>query len=232
MKHTRKKGHPSPSCVLSFRLFSWILPESGSNGLQGLNVRSLPTLGPLHHVELHSLTFLQTLESAGVDCRVMHEYIFAVLTRDKTKTLRVVKPLHSTLFHFDRVSWIELRWMNRSDDWQKSCLVGRVLLTPGSTLTLMIVYHPVQKGTQKFSRLALILSFLFWNLLTNMHLVHFTQTGFGIAPGRGGVQPQTRRRPRAPRRRARERHKAVCSLPIHSAGEAGSEPRSGGRTAS
>jgi hypothetical protein len=49
------------------------------------------------------------------------------------------------LFHFDRVSWIELRWMNRSDHWQKSCLVGRVLLTPGSTLTLIIVYHPVQK---------------------------------------------------------------------------------------
>jgi hypothetical protein len=29
----------------------------------------------------------------------MHEDIFAVLTRDKAKALRIIEPLHSTLFH-------------------------------------------------------------------------------------------------------------------------------------
>jgi hypothetical protein len=67
--------------------------------LERLYVRSLPTLGALYDVELHGLTFLQTLEPAAADCRVMHEYIFAVLARDKAEALRVIKPLHGTLFH-------------------------------------------------------------------------------------------------------------------------------------
>jgi len=33
-------------------------------GLQRLNVRGLPALWSLHHVELHGLAFLQTLEPA------------------------------------------------------------------------------------------------------------------------------------------------------------------------
>ena len=33
-------------------------------GLERLHVRGLPTLGPLHHVELHGLTFLQALKTA------------------------------------------------------------------------------------------------------------------------------------------------------------------------
>ena len=81
----------------------WILPESGQ-GLERLHVGSLPALGPLHHVELHGLTFLQTLETARVDRRVVHEDIFAVLPRNKAEALRVIKPLHSTLFHFVRIS--------------------------------------------------------------------------------------------------------------------------------
>jgi hypothetical protein len=55
----------------------------------------------------------------------MHEDIFAVLTRDEAETLRVIKPLHSSLFHFVRVSCIELRRMNRSDH-------GRILLVGAS----------------------------------------------------------------------------------------------------
>jgi hypothetical protein len=35
----------------------------------------------------------------------MHEDIFAVLTRDKAEALRVIEPLHGTLFHLDRISW-------------------------------------------------------------------------------------------------------------------------------
>src|ERR1700722_3650770 len=81
----------------------------------------------------------------------MHEHVFAVLARDKAEALRVIEPLHSTLFHFDRISWIELRWMNRSDNWQNLAWLGELLLTPGSTLTLPKVYHPVGKMVRKFS---------------------------------------------------------------------------------
>jgi hypothetical protein len=35
----------------------------------------------------------------------MHEDIFAVLTRDEAEALRVIKPLHGTLFHCVRFSW-------------------------------------------------------------------------------------------------------------------------------
>jgi hypothetical protein len=47
---------------LPARPIAKILPESGL-GLERLNVRRLPTLGPLHHIELHGLAFLQALET-------------------------------------------------------------------------------------------------------------------------------------------------------------------------
>jgi hypothetical protein len=54
----------------------------------------------------------------------MHKDIFAILTRDEAEALRVIKPLHCSLFHFARVSWIELRWMNRGDHWQNLAWLG------------------------------------------------------------------------------------------------------------
>ena len=45
----------------------WLLDSAGirpKGGLQRLNVRRLPSLGTLHHVELHGLSFLQALEPA------------------------------------------------------------------------------------------------------------------------------------------------------------------------
>ena len=71
----------------------------------------------------------------------MHENIFAVLARNKAEALRVIEPLHITLFHLVLISWIELRWMNRSDHWQNLAWLGELLLTPGSALTLETVYH-------------------------------------------------------------------------------------------
>src|SRR6266702_467207 len=68
--------------------------------LERLDVRRLPTLGPLDHVELHSLTFLKALETVRIDRRVMYENILAVLTADEAKPLGVVKPLYCSLFHF------------------------------------------------------------------------------------------------------------------------------------
>ena len=107
-----------------------------AGSLERLHVGSLPALRPLHHVELHGLAFLQTLETTRVNRRVVHEDILTVLTRDKAEALRVIKPLHSTLFHFDRVSWIELRWMNRGPLAESLLGWASELLTPGSTLTL------------------------------------------------------------------------------------------------
>jgi hypothetical protein len=70
------------------------------NGLQRLYVFSLQTLRSFHDVELHSLTFLEAAEAIGLDRAEVHEYVFAVLARDKPKTLGIVKPLYSSLFHF------------------------------------------------------------------------------------------------------------------------------------
>ena len=67
--------------------------------LERLNIGCLPAFWPLHDVELHGLTFLQTTEATGRNGRVVHEDIFAVLARDEAEALRVVKPLHCTLFH-------------------------------------------------------------------------------------------------------------------------------------
>jgi hypothetical protein len=105
--------------------------------------------GTLDHVELHGLAFLQTLETTRRDCRVVHEDILTVLARDKAEALRVIEPLHSTLFHFFVFPGIELRWMESERPRQNLAWIGvsgkpktqwaRLLLTPGSTLTLATV---------------------------------------------------------------------------------------------
>jgi hypothetical protein len=99
----------------------------------------------------------------------MHEDIFAVLARNETKTLRVVEPLHGTLFHCVRISWIELRWRNRSH-WQNLALMGELLLTPGSFQTLILLYHPRQKLCAGNVCLHVTCVFLLQNPLTNMGL--------------------------------------------------------------
>jgi hypothetical protein len=50
---------PQPSCA-----FAQLLPKPAFGCLERLDVRSLPTLGALHDVELHGLAFLQALEAA------------------------------------------------------------------------------------------------------------------------------------------------------------------------
>jgi hypothetical protein len=65
-------------------------------------VLSLPALGALGHVELHGLALLQALEASRLDCREMHKNVFATLPADETIPLRVVEPLHCSLFrHVD-----------------------------------------------------------------------------------------------------------------------------------
>ena len=67
--------------------------------LERLDVRRLPTLGPLDHVELHCLTLLEALETVRIDRRVVNEHVLAVLTADKAKPLGIVKPFYCSLFH-------------------------------------------------------------------------------------------------------------------------------------
>jgi hypothetical protein len=74
------------------------------------------------------------------------------------------------LFHFDRISWIELRWMNRSDHWQNLAWLGELLLTPGSTLTLPKVYHPTGNTVQKLLPALEFCELCIRNVLTKMDL--------------------------------------------------------------
>ena len=67
--------------------------------LERLNVFCLPALGSLDDIELNGLTFLQAAEAAGLNCRVVNENVLAVLAADEAITLRVIEPLHCSLFH-------------------------------------------------------------------------------------------------------------------------------------
>jgi hypothetical protein len=68
--------------------------------LQNLYVLCLPAFGATLDIELHGLTFLEAAETVRLNCRMMDEYVLAILTADEAKTLGVVKPLHCSLFHF------------------------------------------------------------------------------------------------------------------------------------
>jgi hypothetical protein len=76
-----------------YRLFAGVV------GLESLHVFGLPTLGPLSHVELHRLAFLQAFEPAGLDGRKMHKNVFASLTANEAVAFCVVEPLNCSLFH-------------------------------------------------------------------------------------------------------------------------------------
>ncbi len=67
--------------------------------LENLNVLGLKALGAFGHGEFDGLTFLKAAESTGRNRREMYEDIFAVLPADKAESLRIVKPLHCSLFH-------------------------------------------------------------------------------------------------------------------------------------
>ncbi len=67
--------------------------------LERLNVLSLPALRSLYDVELNRLPFLKAAESVRLDGGEMDKYVLAILAADKTKTLSVVEPLYSSLFH-------------------------------------------------------------------------------------------------------------------------------------
>jgi len=62
-------------------------------------VDRLQPFRPLLHIKLHSLSLLQALVSLPHDGLEMNKNVLSVFTRDETIALRVVEPLHGSLFH-------------------------------------------------------------------------------------------------------------------------------------
>jgi hypothetical protein len=71
----------------------------------------------------------------------MHEDIFTVLARDEAEALRVIEPLHSTLFHLIVFPGLNCAGGIGATTGRNLAWLGRVLLLPGSVLTLGLVYH-------------------------------------------------------------------------------------------
>jgi hypothetical protein len=66
----------------------------------GTNELGLWTLGGLADLELDSLTFIEALESIGLDCFPMDEDVCAAAVyRDKAETFVGVEPFDSALCH-------------------------------------------------------------------------------------------------------------------------------------
>src|SRR4030095_9588286 len=77
----------------------------GSSELGLANVRGLETLGAACHLELHLVTFRQTLEALRDDGAEVDEDVFAALLRDEAEALRIVEPLDSTVCHDSNLSF-------------------------------------------------------------------------------------------------------------------------------
>src|ERR1700687_6128754 len=74
--------------------------------LQRADVLSLPALRALGDVEFDALALLEALETASLDCREVHENVFASLPADEGVALSVIEPLYCSLFcHLNQVSF-------------------------------------------------------------------------------------------------------------------------------
>jgi len=63
------------------------------------DVLGLQAFRSLDHVKLDRLALLQRTKAFTLDGGMMHEDVFAVGTAEKAEPLRIVKPLHCSLFH-------------------------------------------------------------------------------------------------------------------------------------
>ena len=77
------------------------LPKAGTEfSLQELNVFGLQTFRSFGHVELYGCAFLKALKAGRLDRGEMDEYVLSTGTAQEAVSLRIVKPLHCSLFHF------------------------------------------------------------------------------------------------------------------------------------
>ena len=68
--------------------------------LRILDVRCLLAFWPLHDIELHFLTFFESLEAAHLNCGKVRKQIFAAVVRcDETEAFGIIKPLHCACCH-------------------------------------------------------------------------------------------------------------------------------------
>ena len=75
---------------------------TNGNELYFRHVDGLGALLTFGGFELYGIAFVQSLETVALDVVEMHEQVVAGFALDKSKTLRFIKPLYGTLFH-----WIE-----------------------------------------------------------------------------------------------------------------------------
>src|SRR5207245_10740238 len=61
------------------------------------DVGSLASFRSRHHVELHTLSFLQRLEAAALDRGKVHEDILARLVTDEPEPFGLIEPFHRAL---------------------------------------------------------------------------------------------------------------------------------------
>ena len=76
--------------------------------LQELNVFGLQTFGSFYDVELHRRTLLETLKAGRLDGGEMDENVLSTGAAQKAVSLRVVKPLHCSLFHCVLPCFVEI----------------------------------------------------------------------------------------------------------------------------
>jgi hypothetical protein len=67
--------------------------------LQYLHVFCLPPLGTFNDTERNRLAFFQAAETIGLNGGEVYKNIFTVFPGEKAVTLRVIEPLHCSLFH-------------------------------------------------------------------------------------------------------------------------------------
>ena len=67
--------------------------------LQHLHVLCLPSFGAFDDTKLHRLAFFQAAETIRLDGGEVYKHIFTVFPGNKAIPLRVIEPLHCSLFH-------------------------------------------------------------------------------------------------------------------------------------
>src|SRR6185369_14091538 len=68
------------------------------------DVLGLEALVPAGDLEFNAVPLVQRFVSLALNGRMVHEYILTTVLGDKTKTLLVLKPLHSSLSHCIKTS--------------------------------------------------------------------------------------------------------------------------------
>jgi hypothetical protein len=75
------------------------MPPINVAELQFFNVPGRRSLLTLFHFEAHPVTFSKALKSGHVDSGVVNEHVATLVLLNEAKTLLVVEPLHSTVYH-------------------------------------------------------------------------------------------------------------------------------------